>query len=1064
MTGPAPRIDAIDIVRSVGPQAFARARDIVRQGLVSGFAFDPALQLVTARVAGTAAAPYAVRITLRPTAHDTLRPVASGCTCPIGSACKHAAAVLLTMNAQAVRSTVDAPDPRDWRAELARLLADADPDAPTQTVPLALQFEVRDVRRTTKLGVRPLVRSANGNWVRGQLTWASLPYSMHRLGLRPTQHAWFMQFAALHRSGAITGIPAESDWLHLDDFASPLLWPLLHRAEELAIPFVLGKTAGLVHVGTEARVLLDATRDGAGSVTVRTTAVLDGRVAPAGRVGVIGDHGLYTWRDQPEARVQLAPAVAPIPEGQRRMLTARERVIVPAEGAEEFVADWSERLGAGSGLVSTDGSLALPGVGTPELVLTVEFLPDERIRLEWRWHVDGRRDPVSMHAPTPDAATLPEPPESAPWFADAVLADDDAIEFAEETLPLLRQHEAFRVVVRGERPAIEHLTELPTLHLTTVESVHRDWFDLSFVVTVQGRMVPFVDVMTALASGRKRLKLIDNSSVALTNPMFDRLRDLIEEARSLAEWEPNAPIRLRPEQVGLWSEFDQLAAESDADDRWRALASGLLAFTDPEAAIPEPAVPAGLTTTLRPYQRDGYAWLTFLAEHGLGGVLADDMGLGKTVQVLAWIAGLRERNPEDRAPFLVVAPTSVVSNWASEARRFVPWLRVAAITATTLKQHDLVATAAVAADIVVTSYALLRLDASEYQAVTWRALVLDEAQFVKNPGSQSHRSAVAVPAQTKIALTGTPLENGLTDLWSLFAIVAPGLLSTLTRFTDDYVKPLASDDLTPEARQARTDRLRRRIRPLMLRRTKAAVATDLPEKQEQVLRLDLDPTHRERYDRTLNRERLKLLDLVDDLDRHRMTVFRSLTLLRMLALSPALVSEADAEIPSAKLDVLLDELAQLASEGRRALVFSQFTSFLRLVGDALDERGLSYEYLDGATRQRQRVVDRFRNGTATAFLISLKAGGFGLNLTEADTVFVLDPWWNPAAENQAVDRAHRIGQRNPVTVIRLIAENTIEEKVLALATQKAALFDAMIDDDQLFAGALTAADVRALLE
>lgn len=249
----------------------------------------------------------------------------------------------------------------------------------------------------------------------------------------------------------------------------------------------------------------------------------------------------------------------------------------------------------------------------------------------------------------------------------------------------------------------------------------------------------------------------------------------------------------------------------------------------------------------------------------------------------------------------------------------------------------------------------------------------------------------------------------------------------------------------------------------MLRRTKESVAADLPEKVEQVVRVTLDPAHRDLYEKTLNRERLKVLDLVDDLDRNRMIVFRSLTLLRMLALSPALVSDDHGDVPSAKLDLLLDELETLAAEGRRALVFSQFTSFLKMVSAALDARGVAYEYLDGSTRRRGAVIDRFRNGSAPAFLISLKAGGFGLTLTEADTVFVLDPWWNPAAENQAVDRTHRIGQTRSVTVERLIAEDTIEEKVLALAQRKAQLFATMIDDDALFAEGLSAEDIRSLL-
>jgi SNF2 family DNA or RNA helicase len=250
----------------------------------------------------------------------------------------------------------------------------------------------------------------------------------------------------------------------------------------------------------------------------------------------------------------------------------------------------------------------------------------------------------------------------------------------------------------------------------------------------------------------------------------------------------------------------------------------------------------------------------------------------------------------------------------------------------------------------------------------------------------------------------------------------------------------------------------------MMRRTKEQVASDLPAKQEQVLRVDLDPAHRDLYDAFLQRERQKLLGLMDDLDRNRFIVFRSLTLLRLLSLDASLVDEAYADIPSAKLDQLLDELEDVVAEGHRALIFSQFTTFLHKVAARLEQRGVAFEYLDGSTRRRAEVIDRFKTGTAPAFLISLKAGGFGLNLTEADYVFILDPWWNPATEAQAVDRTHRIGQTDNVMVYRMIANDTIEEKVLALQAQKSQLFDAVMDDDAVFSAALTADDIRGLLD
>lgn len=352
-------------------------------------------------------------------------------------------------------------------------------------------------------------------------------------------------------------------------------------------------------------------------------------------------------------------------------------------------------------------------------------------------------------------------------------------------------------------------------------------------------------------------------------------------------------------------------------------------------------------------------------------------------------------------------------------------------------------------------------------------VVLDEAQFVKNPATRAHRAVAALRADAVFAVTGTPIENGLDDLWALLALTAPGLFPSARRFREEFVRaieqvpddaPTALSEAAAAAhRETSLARLRRRVRPFLLRRTKEVVASDLPPKQEQEIAVALAPAHRELYERVLQRERQKVLGLLDDLDRQRFIVFRSLTLLRMLALAPALVDERDAALGSAKLDVLLDRLVEVAAEGHRALVFSQFTSFLDMAAERLDAAGLAYAHLDGSTARRGEVVEGFRGGAAPVFLISLKAGGFGLTLTEAEYVFVLDPWWNPAAEAQAVDRAHRIGQTRSVFVYRLIAAGTIEEKVLALQRRKAALSRAVMDDGEAFAAALDADDIRGLL-
>jgi superfamily II DNA or RNA helicase len=1169
----APLVDAVDVIRLVGPRAFGRAKDELRTGNVQSVTYDEDDLTVRASVQGSAPTPYGVRVDVLPARGESIRPVRSTCTCPLGGDCKHVAAAMLQLGAEGVSAamptpTAPEPDTADWKRTLGRIAGIAGPQA-APTAGMGLQFELRDLvpgrlaaraersavgrARATgggwaggaesggagsggvvasggsgdgpdgrrgagqrvRLGVRPVTMSSAGNWVRGQLTWGTLPYSMNRLSLDPDQHAWFGQFQALHRSARSAYTPGEADWLFLDDFASPLLWPLLTEASRIGIAFVVGGSsrparagsrsgsrggsrstaadagvADAVEIAEQARVTLDATREEDAALALSAGVVIDGRPIAPGASGVIGNHGVYAFRRAPALHITLAPTGSPLDDEQRRLLTQGDRIIVPVHDIDEFVAGYATQLRGAVDLVSSDGALDLPDRTPPKLWLTATFSADDHLQLAWRWHVDGRRDMPTMHGPLPDLSAL-EPPTAPdggalPWFEDLALDGAETAAFAATTLPRLQERPDLSVRVVGEHPDYRELTEPPLLTVTTMESEHRDWFDLGILVTVEGRTVPFTPLLTALAKRQRKLKLVDNTYMSLAHPAFDQLKELIEQAGELHEWEPGK-LRISPYQAGLWSEFDQLADETVQDERWARTVGGLLRFGaeatadgDAVSIVDAVPVPASVDAELRPYQREGFAWLTFLHEHGLGGVLADDMGLGKTLQTLAFIAHAVEASAGgasaggSRRPFLVVAPTSVVTNWAAEAARFVPSLRVATVTATSTKRRGQIASLAGSADVVVTSYALFRLDFAAYQREDWAGLVLDEAQFVKNPSSQAHRCATELRAPFKLAITGTPLENGLMDLWALFHVVAPGLLSSSTRFTDDYVKPSDSPDVAGDARAALIDRLRRRIRPLMLRRTKELVAADLPDKQEQVLRIDLDPEHRRIYDLTLQRERLKLLDLLEDIDRHRMIVFRSLTLLRMLALSPALVAQPDIDpdepapvdgtVVSAKLDLLVSELQELHAEGRRALVFSQFTSFLGLVADRLDTSGVAYEYLDGSTRDRADVIDRFRGGDAPAFLISLKAGGFGLNLTEADTVFILDPWWNPAAEEQAIDRTHRIGQRRPVNVYRLIANDTIEEKVLALAERKGELFDAMIDDDaSTFSAALTADDVRGLL-
>ncbi|MDN5900006.1 MAG: DEAD/DEAH box helicase, partial [Brachybacterium sp.] len=530
--------------------------------------------------------------------------------------------------------------------------------------------------------------------------------------------------------------------------------------------------------------------------------------------------------------------------------------------------------------------------------------------------------------------------------------------------------------------------------------------------------------------------------------------ELIREGEALAEWEPEQQ-QISRFQVDMWDDLQEAADETVASQEWSRTALSLRSLEQ----TPAPPLPRSVQAELRTYQHEGFTWLAFLFAHGLGGVLADDMGLGKTVQTLALIARAREQAPED-PPFLVVAPASVLPVWRREAERFTPGLTVRVLDRTAASRGTDLTAATVGADVVVTSYSVLRIDEEDFAGTPFQGFVLDEAQFVKNRRSRTHRAAKGVRAGFRLAITGTPMENSLDDLWAIFDLVAPGLLGTALGFRKRYTLPIETGD-----HPGRMELLRRRVRPFLLRRTKELVAAELPEKQEQVLTVTLSPEHRAVYDSVLQRERKKVLGLIDtDLDRSRFIVFRSLTLLRMLALDPSLVdAEEYADVPSSKLEALFDRLEEVIGDGHRVLLFSQFTSYLDRVATELERREVRYSHLDGSTRDRDAAVTDFREGDAPVFLISLKAGGFGLTLTEADYVFLLDPWWNPAAENQAVDRAHRIGQERQVMVYRMIAEDTIEEKVLALQRRKAELFDALTDGGEAFRSAVTAEDLKELL-
>jgi len=459
-----------------------------------------------------------------------------------------------------------------------------------------------------------------------------------------------------------------------------------------------------------------------------------------------------------------------------------------------------------------------------------------------------------------------------------------------------------------------------------------------------------------------------------------------------------------------------------------------------------------LKAELRPYQRAGLGWLQFLRATGLGGCLADDMGLGKTVQTLALLESIRADG--GTRPSLVVAPKSLLFNWAAEAARFAPQLRVREHHgAERMKNAD----AFNDCDVVLTTYATMRLDVAHLSDIEFEYVILDEAQAIKNASSQVAKASRLLRGRHRLALSGTPIENHLGELWSLFEFLNPGLLGSARSFQRTF----ASKTATPERREA----LARALRPFILRRTKEQVAPELPARTEQTLYCVLEGNQKKQYDELRDHYRDSLLGRIrkGGIEKSRMQILEALLRLRQAACHPALIDPAS-ETESAKTELLMDEIRDVLESGHRALVFSQFTSFLSIVRRSLDDERVPYLYLDGQTRDRQTLVEQFQHEDGPPlFLISLKAGGLGLNLTNADYIFLLDPWWNPAVEAQAIDRAHRIGRVRPVVAYRLIARDTVEEKILELQAHKRDLAESIISEDNSVLRKLEVEDLELLL-
>jgi SNF2 family DNA or RNA helicase len=574
-----------------------------------------------------------------------------------------------------------------------------------------------------------------------------------------------------------------------------------------------------------------------------------------------------------------------------------------------------------------------------------------------------------------------------------------------------------------------------------------DWFDVNAIIKFGPYEIPFHKIRKMLVQGKSEFELPNGEIAVIPDSWF------VNYSEIFAFLEDTDPTH---ENLKLKKHHIALAQELQKGDLLNLTLSRKLEKLKDFSSIEDYDLPQGFNGTLRPYQKAGYNWLRFLNDYRFGGCLADDMGLGKTVQTLAMLAHEKEINSDSTS--LLVMPTSLIYNWELEAKKFTPGLKILVYTGSfrvkdTSQFHKY--------DLVLTSYGITRLDIDILSQFYFNYVILDESQAIKNPGSNISKAVGHLNCKSKLILTGTPVENGTMDLWSQINFVNPGLLGNQSMFKKQFLFPIEKKNDMNKAQK-----LHATIKPFILRRLKTQVATDLPEKLINVKYSSMTPDQEKAYEEVKSYYREKI---VSELgmpggQRKQFTLLRGLTQLRQIANHPRMADQTY-KSDSGKLEDVTYMLRSTASEGHKVLVFSQFVRHLAIVKEFLDAEGIPYAYLDGTTKDRQAQVKSFQeDDSIKIFLISLKAGGVGLNLTKAEYVFLLDPWWNPAVEAQAIDRAHRIGQQNKVMIYKFITRNTVEEKIMALQEKKMALAGELISTEESFMKSLSKEDIEALLD
>ena len=573
-----------------------------------------------------------------------------------------------------------------------------------------------------------------------------------------------------------------------------------------------------------------------------------------------------------------------------------------------------------------------------------------------------------------------------------------------------------------------------------------DWFDINAIVYFGNHPIPFISLKQHILHKKREFTLPDGSIAIIPEKWFTQYSSLF----SLTDG--SKTLRLKKHHIGL---INELAEDGIATV---ALSRKLQKLNDFEN-IADMQMPVNFKGDLRSYQKAGYNWFSFLREYNFGGCLADDMGLGKTIQTLAMLQKLKEEDEEKKthSTSLIVMPTSLIYNWMNEAKKFTPKLKIHAHTGTS-RDKDVSIFAKY--DIVITTYGITRVDVDILKDFYFNYIILDESQNIKNPTSKSFKAVKALKSRNKLILSGTPVENSVADLWTQLTFLNPGLLGTQAFFNEEYVQAIEKKKDEDKARK-----LQAIIKPFVLRRTKEQVASELPSKTEQVFYCNMSEDQAAYYEKTKSAYRNDLLSSMDDgtFKKKQVQLLQGLTALRQLANHPVMIDE-NYDSDSGKFESVIHTLDNVLKGGHKVLIFSQFVKHLGIFKNYFERESIPFAYLDGSTRNRGEIVADFQKNTELkVFLISIKAGGVGLNLTQADYVFILDPWWNPAVEQQAIDRTHRIGQEKKVFIYKFIAKDTVEEKILALQNRKKRLASSLITTEESFIKSLSKEDIKEIL-